>query len=93
MYDDARYRERKESAGLFAAIPSLLKSLGGGARGGGGGGGQLALPAGGTSEAYRDGGRGYQVGGGRARWRVRPRARWCVRVCARAQGWMGWRGV
>ncbi|KAI8477197.1 MAG: hypothetical protein J3K34DRAFT_463259 [Monoraphidium minutum] len=62
VYDDARYRERKESSGLFAAIPSLLKSLGPGGRGGGGG--QLALPAAGMSDAYRDGG---APGGGTGR--------------------------
>jgi hypothetical protein len=67
VYDDAKYRERKESAGLFAAIPSLLKSLNGPARGGGGGYGQLALPApagGGTSDMYRLGGAGSTSGGG-----------------------------
>ncbi|KAF6259304.1 hypothetical protein COO60DRAFT_1294920 [Scenedesmus sp. NREL 46B-D3] len=53
VYDDAKYRERKESSGLFAAIPSLLKSLNGGR--GGGGSPQLALPApaSGTSDIGR----------------------------------------
>ncbi len=67
VYDDARYRERKESNGLFAAIPAILKTLGSGSRGGGAGG-QLALPAGGMSDAYRDGpgggGYGSPMGGG-----------------------------
>jgi hypothetical protein len=54
VYDDAKYRERKESNGLFAAIPSLFKSLGSGS--GGSRAGQLALPAAGMSEAYRAGG-------------------------------------
>lgn len=61
VYDDAKYRERKESAGLFAAIPSLFKSLNGPSRSGGGG--QLALPApGGTSDMYRLGGPGSTSG-------------------------------
>lgn len=60
VYDDAKYRERKESAGLFAAIPSLFKSLNGPSRGGSA---QLALPApGGTSDMYRLGGAGSTSG-------------------------------
>jgi hypothetical protein len=60
VYDDAKYRERKESAGLFAAIPSLFKSLNGPSRSGSA---QLALPApGGTSDMYRLGGPGSTTG-------------------------------
>lgn len=60
VYDDAKYRERKESAGLFAAIPSLFKSLNGASRSGSA---QLALPApGGTSDMYRLGGPGSTTG-------------------------------
>lgn len=59
LYDDARYRERRESAGLFAAIPSLLRSVGSSGGGGGGGRAPLALPApgGGVVDAYRGGSR------------------------------------
>lgn len=50
VFDDAKYRERKESNGLFAAIPSLLKSLNGPRSSTP----QLALPApGSTSDMYR----------------------------------------
>jgi hypothetical protein len=27
LYDDAKYRERKEANGLFAAVPALLRSI------------------------------------------------------------------
>jgi hypothetical protein len=62
VYDDAKYRERKESNGLFAAIPSLLKSLNGGRSSSGGP--QLALPApaSGTSDMYRLGAAGSTTG-------------------------------
>lgn len=50
VYDDAKYRERKESNGLFAAIPSLLKSLNAPRSASP----QLALPApSSTSDVYR----------------------------------------
>eukprot|EP00879_Flechtneria_rotunda_P012971 GHRR01013544.1.p1 GENE.GHRR01013544.1~~GHRR01013544.1.p1 ORF type:complete len:368 (+),score=104.75 GHRR01013544.1:207-1310(+) len=50
VYDDAKYRERKESNGLFAAIPSLLKSLNGPRSSNP----QLALPApSSTGDMYR----------------------------------------
>lgn len=68
VYDDAKYRERKESNGLFAAIPSLLKSLNGGRSGGGGA--QLALPApaSGTSDMYRLGAAGSTGGSSSGRY-------------------------
>lgn len=71
VFDDAKYRERRESAGLFAAIPSLLKSVTGSR--GQGGGGQLALPApGGTSDVYRLGAPGSTSGGGSSGGRYLP---------------------
>lgn len=70
VYDDAKYRERKESAGLFAAIPSLFKSLNGPSRSGGA---QLALPApGGTSDMYRLGGPGSTTGSSSSSSRFLP---------------------
>lgn len=54
-------RERKESNGLFAAIPSLLKSLGTNRSGAST---PLALPAAGMSEAYRSGAGGAAAAGG-----------------------------
>lgn len=54
VMDEAKYRERKETSGLFAAIPSLLRSINTGSVGG-------RAPAGllGTSESYRQDGAYY----------------------------------
>lgn len=61
LYDDAKYRERKEANGVFAAIPAILRTFGRG--GSGGSGAQLALPPAGTTESYRSGASSPAPGG------------------------------